>query len=213
MSATNNLTRNFGGTGFAVNTSGDIITNYHVIEGADSVYVQNSNGESYKATAIYTNMDYDLAVLRITDSTFKHLSALPYTFKKTKADLGEDVITLGYPKDSVVIGKGYLSSFTGFENDSLAYQVAVPVNQGNSGSPLIDSYGNIIGIIKGKQTQVDGAAFATKSTYLIKALQDVPADSSGRKIIFNSKNTLMKMNREQQFKKLQNYVFMVKVYN
>ncbi|RYE25970.1 MAG: hypothetical protein EOP42_21060 [Sphingobacteriaceae bacterium] len=49
---------NFGGTGFAVNTSGDIITNYHVIDGADSVYVQNSNGESYKATTIYTNRDY-----------------------------------------------------------------------------------------------------------------------------------------------------------
>ncbi|RYE18135.1 MAG: serine protease, partial [Sphingobacteriaceae bacterium] len=204
---------NFGGTGFAVNTSGDIITNYHVIDGADSIYVQNSNGESYKASAIYTNKDYDLAVLRITDPTFKHLSALPYAFKKTKADLGEDVITLGYPKDSVVIGKGYLSSFTGFENDSLAYQVAVPVNPGNSGGPLLDSYGNIIGIIKGKQTQVDGAAFATKSSYLMKALQEIPADFTGKKIYLNSKNTLSKMNREQQFKKLQNYVFMVKVYN
>ncbi len=204
---------NFGGTGFALTTSGDIITNYHVIEGADSVYVQNSNGESYKATAIYTNKDYDLAVLHITDTTFKHLSALPYAFKRTKADLGEDVITLGYPKDSVVIGKGYLSSFTGFDNDSLAYQVAVPVNQGNSGSPLLDSYGNIIGIIKGKQTQADGAAFATKSTYLMKAIQAIPADSSGKKIYLNSKNTLSKLNREQQFKKLQNYVFMVKVYN
>ena len=204
---------NFGGTGFAVNTTGDIITNYHVIEGADSVYVQNSNGESYKVTAIYTNKDYDLAVLHITDSSFKHLSALPYAFKKTKADLGEDVITLGYPKDSVVIGKGYLSSFTGFDNDSLAYQVAVPVNPGNSGGPLLDSYGNIIGIIKGKQTQVDGAAFATKSIYLMKALQSIPADSTGKKLYLNSKNTLSKMNREQQLKKLQNYVFMVKVYN
>ncbi|RYY21603.1 MAG: serine protease, partial [Sphingobacteriaceae bacterium] len=204
---------NFGGTGFAVNTSGDIITNYHVIDGADSVYVQNSNGESYKATTIYTNKDYDLAVLHITDSTFKHLSAVPYAFKKSKGNLGEAVFTMGYPKDSVVVGMGYLSSFTGFENDSLAYQVAVPVNQGNSGSPLIDSYGNIIGIIKGKQEQVDGAAFATKSTYLVKALQEVPADSSGKKMIFSSKNSLSKMNREQQLKKLQNYVFMVKVYN
>jgi len=204
---------NFGGTGFSINTNGDIITNYHVINGADSVYVQNSNGESFKAIPIYTNVDYDLAVLRITDSSFKHLSAVPYAFKKTKADLGEDVFTVGYPKDSVVIGKGYLSSFTGYDNDSLAYQVSIPVNPGNSGGPLLDNYGNIIGIIKGKQTQVDGAAFATKSSYLMKAIQAMPADSAGKKIILNSKNNLFKLNRAQQIKKLQNYVFMVKVYN
>lgn len=204
---------NYGGTGFAINASGDIITNYHVIAGADSVYVQNSSGESYKATPIYTSQDYDLAVLRITDSTFRRLSPLPYAFKKAKADLGEDVFTLGYPKDSVVIGKGYLSSYTGFDNDSLAYQVAIPVNPGNSGGPLLDNSGNVIGIIKGKQTQVDGAAFATKSNYLMKALQEIPVDSTGRKIYLNSKNSLAKMNREQQIKKLRNYVFMVKVYN
>ncbi len=209
----NNNPGNFGGTGFAINTSGDIITNFHVINGADSVFVQNSNGESFKVTTVYSNQEYDLAVLRITDSTFKHLSAVPYVFKKSKADLGEDVFTLGYPKDSVVFGKGYLSSFTGFDNDSLAYQVAIPVNPGNSGGPLLDTYGNVIGIIKGNQTQVDGAAFATKSNFLMKAIQSVPADSLGRKIILNNKNSLTKLNRSQQIKKLQNYVFMVKVYN
>ncbi|MEX8546797.1 MAG: S1C family serine protease [Mucilaginibacter sp.] len=204
---------NFGGTGFAINTNGDIITNFHVINGADSIYVQNSSGESFKVKPIYTNEDYDLAVLRITDPSFKHLSPVPYAFKKNKADLGEDVFTIGYPKDSVVIGKGYLSSFTGFENDSLAYQVSIPVNPGNSGGPLLDNYGNIIGIIKGKQTQVDGAAFATKSNYLMKAIQSIPADSSGKKIVLNSKNNMTKLSRAQQIKKLQNYVFMVKVYN
>ena len=180
----------YGGTGFAINTTGDIITNFHVVAGSDSVYVQNSNGESYKVAVIYTNPDYDLAVLRITDSAFKHLSAVPYAFKRAKANLGEGVLTLGYPKDSVVIGEGYLSSFTGYDNDSLAYQVAIPVNPGNSGGPLLDNYGNVIGIVKGKQTQADGAAFATKSNYLIKALQSIPADSAGKKIIYSSKNSI-----------------------
>ncbi|MGI4751857.1 MAG: S1C family serine protease [Janthinobacterium lividum] len=204
---------NFGGTGFAINSNGDIITNYHVINGADSVYVQNSSGESFKVATVYVNQDYDLAVLRITDSAFKRLSPVPYAFKKSKANLGEGVLTIGYPKDSVVIGEGYLSSFTGFENDSLAYQVAIPVNPGNSGGPLLDNSGNVIGMIKGKQTQVDGAAFATKSGYLMKAIQAIPADSTGRKIVFNSKNSISKLSREQQIIKLKNYVFMVKVYN
>lgn len=202
---------NFSGTGFAINTNGDIITNYHVVAGADSIFVQNSSGESYKVDTIYTNKDYDIAVLRIKDSSFKRLSAVPYAFKRLKADLGEDVFTLGYPKDSVVLGKGYLSSFTGFDNDSLAYQVAIPVNPGNSGGPLLDSYGNVIGIIKGNQS-VD-AAFATKSSYLMKAIQSIPTDSLGRKITLNSKNGLSKLSRAQQIQKLQNYVFMVKVYN
>ncbi len=203
----------FGGTGFAINTNGDIITNYHVVAGADSIYVQNSNGESFKVDTIYTNKDYDLAVLRINDTSFKRLSAVPYAFKRSKADLGEDVFTIGYPKDSAVLGRGYLSSFTGFDNDSLSYQVAIPVNPGNSGGPLLDSYGNVIGIIKGKQTQVDGAAFATKSNYMMKAIQSIPADSLGRKITLSSRNGLSKLTRAQQIKKLQNYVFMVKVYN
>lgn len=203
----------FGGTGFVLTATGDLVTALHVISGADSVYVQDVSGNSYKTKTVYTNPDCDVAILRIVDTTFKTLSPIPYAFKKSKADLGEDVFTLGYPKDSVVFGRGYLSSFTGFDNDSLAYQVAIPVNEGNSGGPLLDNFGNIIGMIKGKQTQVDGAAFATKSNYLMKAIQNIPADFAGKKIILNSKNNMGKLNRSQQIKKLQNYVFMVKVYN
>ncbi len=203
----------FGGTGFALSTSGYIVTNYHVVDGADSIYVQNNKGESFKVKTIYIDPAFDIAVLQVDDPAFENLAPLPYTFKKTNSELGEDVYTIGYPKDDVVYGKGYLSSATGFGGDSIAYQISIPVNPGNSGGPLMDSRGNVIGIVSGKLTQADGAAFAIKSDYLLKAVDNIPADSLNKKIIINKKNTLVGLNRTQQIKKMQDYIFIVKVYN
>ncbi|HTN18907.1 MAG TPA: serine protease [Pelobium sp.] len=203
----------YSGTGFALSSNGYLVTNYHVIKGADSVYVQNNKGESFKVETLYIDPEFDIAVLQIKDTTFKNLAAVPYTFKKTNSDLGEDVYTIGYPKDDVVYGKGYLSSSTGFGGDSIAYQISIPVNPGNSGGPLMDSRGNVIGIVSGKQTQADGAAFAVKSDFLMRAVSNIPQDSLKQKITINKKNTLAGLNRTQQIKKMQDYIFMVKVYN
>ncbi len=203
----------YSGTGFALSSDGYIVTNYHVVKGADSIYVQNSKGDSFKAEPLYIDPAFDIAILQIKDIAFKHLSAVPYTFKKTNADLGEDVYTIGYPKDDVVYGKGYLSSATGFGGDSIAYQISIPVNPGNSGGPLMDTKGNVIGIVSGKQTQADGAAFAVKSDYLLKAVHSIPQDSLKQKIVIGKKNLLAGLNRTQQIKKMQDYIFIVKVYN
>lgn len=203
----------FGGTGFALSSNGYLVTNYHVVQGADSIYIQNNKGESYKVQTIYIDPSYDIAILQITDPSFKSLSPLPYTFKKSGADLGEDVYTIGYPRDEVVYGKGYLSAETGFGGDSIAYQVSIPVNPGNSGGPLLDNRGNVIGVISGKQTQADGAAFAIKSDFLLKAIDNIPQDSLKKKIVISQKNNLASFNRTQQIKKMQDYIFMVKVYN
>ncbi|HEX7367806.1 MAG TPA: serine protease [Pelobium sp.] len=203
----------YSGTGFALSSNGYLVTNYHVIKDADSVYVQNNKGESFKVETLYIDPEFDIAVLHINDGNFKDLAAVPYTFKKTNSDLGEDVYTIGYPKDDVVYGKGYLSSFTGFGGDSIAYQISIPVNPGNSGGPLMDARGNVIGVVSGKQTQADGAAFAVKSGFLLKAINSISQDSLKQKIIINKKNTLAGLNRTQQIKKMQDYIFMVKVYN
>ncbi len=202
----------FGGTGFALSSNGYVVTNYHVIKDADSVYIQNTKGESFKVKQVYVDPAYDIAVLQIVDPNFKTLPSLPYSFKKATSDLGENVYTIGFPRDDQVIGKGYLSSRTGYDGDSVAYQVDIPVNPGNSGGPLLDNRGNIIGIISGKQTQSDGAAFAIKSKYLLKALEAIPKDLLEDKLVLNKKNTLSNLSPTDQIKKLQDYIFMVKVY-
>ena len=205
-------TEKFRGTGFAITSSGLIATNYHVINGADSVYVQNAAGKSFKAKVLYTEPQNDVAILKIVDTSFRNLGAIPYTIKKAESDLAESVYTLGYPQDAPQFGEGKVTSAVGLNNDSLDYQISIPINAGSSGSPLMDSRGNVVGIVQGKQTQLEGVHFAVKTKYLLSAIHNIPADSLSRRINLNTKNTLAGLTRVQQVKKLNNYVFIVKVY-
>jgi len=205
---------NFGGTGFAVSTNGYILTNLHVVNGADSLYVQNNKGESFKVKPVYTDSQNDIAILKISDKNFNHLSTIPYTIKKSISGLGESVYTLGYPKDDIVLGEGSVSSKTGFIGDTTQYQVSILVNPGNSGGPLLDNNGNLVGIISGKQDQTEGAAFAIKSKYILEAMRAIPQDSLGdNRLSANKRSLLSGMKRTKQIEKLQDYVFMIKVYN
>ncbi|WP_443938689.1 trypsin-like peptidase domain-containing protein [Pedobacter sp. MW01-1-1] len=202
----------YGGTGFAVSSNGYIVTNLHVITDGDSILVQDNEGKSYKVKVVHKDPEYDMAILKIIDKRFKGLSSLPYTIKKSNTGIGENVYTLGYPKDEVVFTQGYVSSKNGFVGDTTQYQVAIPVNRGNSGGPLLDNSGNLVGIISGKESNADGATFAIKSKYIIEAMRAIPQDSLGKKIIANRKSSLTGLKRTKQIEKLQDYVFMIKVY-
>jgi serine protease Do len=204
---------NFGGTGFAVSTNGYILTNLHVVNGADSLYVQNSKGESFKVKSVYTDPQNDIAILKISDKHFNGLSTIPYTIKKSISNIGENVYTLGYPKDDIVLGEGSVSSRSGFIGDTTQYQVSILVNPGNSGGPLLDNNGNLVGIISGKQDQTEGAAFAIKSKYILEAMRAIPQDSLGvNRLGANKKSLLAGLKRTKQIEKLEDYVFMIKVY-
>ena len=199
------------GTGFAITSNGLIATAYHVIRGNDSVYVQNTAGRLFKAKVVYTEPESDIAILKIADTAFKNLAAIPYTFKRSESDLAESVYTYGYSQDAGVYGEGKLTSANGLNDDSLDYQISVLVNPGDSGAPLLDARGNIIGIINGKETHLEGMNFAIKSSYLLDAIDSL--NKSDNKVYLNTKNTLSTLNTVQQLKKVRNYVFMVKVYD
>ena len=183
-----------------------------MVNGADSIHLQNNKGQTYKAEVIHTDKEKDLAILYINDKTFESDKSVPYTFKKLKSDIGEDIFTLGFPRDEAVYGQGYLSSYTGYGGDTIAYQISIPVNPGNSGGPVLDNQGNVVGIISGKQKGIDGAAFAIKTKELIQTLNRIPAESLKGNIILNNKNTLANLSRTEQIKKLQDFVYIVKVY-
>ncbi len=201
----------YGGTGFAVSGNGYIVTNLHVVAGADSIYVQNTKGEAFKAVSVFEDISSDLAVLKIADSTFKS-QPLPYALKPQSITLGEEVFTMGYPRDEIVYGKGYISAKTGFNGDTTAYQVSIPVNPGNSGGPLLDAKGDIVGIITGKQTTADGIAFAVKSAHLKRLLDEMPKDKQPKKE-WSHKSKLDGLSRVDQIKKVEEFVYLVKVYN
>jgi serine protease Do len=201
----------YRGTGFLIDGKGYLVTNAHVVETMRSVYVQDDKGNYYAAATIYLDKNADLAVLKIKDSAFKTYSSLPYSIKKTNADLGEQIFILGFPRNVVVYGEGYLSANSGNNGDSSAYQLSIPANPGNSGGPVINSNGEVIGIITGKDTKADGVVYAIKSKNifnLIAAAKD--ADTTNTlKIKAPTGNGLRGLNRVQQVKKMEDYVFMV----
>ena len=203
----------FSGTGFAISPDGYIVTSSHVIEGADSIMIENKTGLKYKVTEVYRDATHDLSILKIEDPAFNGFGKLPYTFKSEESDLGEIVYTLGYPREDIVFGEGSLSSSTGFEGDSTSYQVSIPLNPGNSGGPLLDDKGNLIGVISGKQAGQEGASFAIKSAYLLQMINEIPAVTTLTPLKLPKTNSLSGSTRPQQLKKLKELVFVVKVYN
>jgi len=202
----------FGGTGFALTSEGYLVTSYHVIRGADSLLIEGRDRQRYHAETVYSDKAHDLAILRIIDKKFNGFGRLPYTFKSGQADLGERVFTLGYPREDVVYGEGSLSARSGFEGDTAAYQISIPVNPGNSGGPLLDGQGNLIGVISARQNDLESAAFATKSSYLVKLVDSLRNTQPATPYHLPKTNQLTGAARPQQLKKLQDYVFVVKVF-
>ena len=198
---------NFRATGFLADGNGYIITNAHVVKDARNLIVENKKGEQFYANAVYVNKTTDLAILKITDTSFKKLTGLPYTFTKTSTELGEHIFTLGYPREEIVYGEGYLSAKSGYFGDTTSYQISISVNPGNSGGPVVNKNGEIIGIISSKETNADGVVFAIKSKNIYTALKDVMEKDS---IKLPVTNTLKGLDRVQQIKKLEDFVYMVK---
>ncbi|HEX2608771.1 MAG TPA: trypsin-like peptidase domain-containing protein [Flavisolibacter sp.] len=200
-----------GGTGFLVDTKGYVVTNAHVIEGARHVAIQGSNNTDMSAQIVYVDQARDIAILKITDKSFKSPASIPYAIRRSTADIAEPIYTLGYPRNDIVYGEGYLSARTGFNGDTLSCQITVAANRGNSGSPILNSKGEVIGILSAKQNTAEGAVFAIHSKYILNALTELQKDSSYKSIKIPASSSLKGSDRTQQVKKISDYVYMVKV--
>lgn len=171
------------GTGFIITKDGYVLTCHHVLE--DGIEIKIAVGEDiYPAKLIRDDPNHDVALLKISGN----FPALAFSSSRS-AKMGQDVFTIGYPNPSFQgistrLTKGTVKSLTGFQDDVRFYQISVPVLPGNSGGPLLDMDGNIIGIIVAAMDATiafnvtnrlpRNVNYAVKSTYAKALLDTLP---------------------------------------
>lgn len=216
-SQTSNNSSNYtaSGSGFVLSSNGVIVTNYHVINGANGVdiFVNRDNGvKKYRAKVLISDKTNDISLLQIDDNTFDKFLSLPYAVKTTIQDVGTNVFALGYPMSNILgeeikVTDGIISSRTGYQGDIVTYQISAPIQFGNSGGPLFDKQGNIVGITNAGVPNAQNVGYAIKTSYL-KNLIDVAPTT----ITLPANNSIAGLPFTEKIKRLTPYVVLIKIY-
>jgi len=140
------------GTGFLIGDDGFILTCAHVL-GEEKTATVTLNGNRYFADVVKADKDADLALLKTRDKPNPAVTSLSFRSVNKDYHMGEDVFTIGYPLSSLLgnsarMTKGLLSATTGLRDDPKQVQVSAEIQPGNSGGPLLDKDGQIIGVIQ-----------------------------------------------------------------
>lgn len=148
------------GSGVIIDPEGYTLSAYHVVDGAKRIEVQFSDGLKQEARVLVHDMGNDLVLLDITGSGFRPLPL----GKDDENGMGDEVITIGTPADLQLgqsVSKGILSGKRKIE-EKVYLQTDVAVSPGNSGGPLLNTKGEVIGIIQGKLVGkgIEGLGFA-----------------------------------------------------
>ena len=204
------------GSGFFISRAGHIATNYHVVDGMTKFqveYYQNGKKYTYPAKVISTDPSNDMAIIRIDHKDYSTIPEIPYKFATKTKEVGTDVFTLGYPLtfimgEEIKYTRGEISAKSGFQGDIRTYQISVPITNGNSGGPLFDYDGNIVGITSSglRKDIADNVNYAIKSIYLqtlIDACQENIELPTGIDLTGKSKPEIIKA--------LQGFVVLIKV--
>lgn len=144
------------GSGFLVNDSGWVLTNAHVVEGCDIVRETN-HGD---AVSVITDAERDLAVVLFR----AEFNGAPLPIRKDPARLTEPVVALGFPLSDILGNEirattGTVSSLSGIQGDPRFIQISAPIQPGNSGGPVLDANGAVIGIATSKLNDRDDENF------------------------------------------------------
>ncbi len=159
------------GTAFLISSSGYFITAKHLVGSQNTITLQQKKLQmTFDAVVVYTDSIADLAILKCPDSIAVLFEPVPYKFVKNAMELGQDVFTLGYPKKDVVYTAGVVSSETGYNSDTLYFEVSMPSNMGNSGAPLFDSNGRLTGIITANHAGKQSVTYALRHEQINRAI-------------------------------------------
>lgn len=203
------------GTGFFIDAKGYLVTNNHVIEnakGIDVLITMSGKTHTYQAKSVIVDKTNDLAILKIVDPDFVKLSTIPYTLGAGTKDVGTSVFAMGYPQssllgDEIKVTDGIVSSKTGYQGDVTTYQISAPIQPGNSGGPLFDKNGIVIGVTSAGVKELDNVGYAIKISYVKNLIEASPET-----IVLPTVSQLQGMVFTDKIKKISPYVVIVKVY-
>jgi hypothetical protein len=157
------------GTGFFVSYDGYVLTNYHVADSCSLIRIVSLGAAPLNATVVAQDKNNDLVLLRYSGKP-----AVVPTFR-SQTRLGESIYVFGFPLTGLLssagnFAVGTITGLTGPSDDSQLLQISASVYPGNSGGPLIDKFGNVVGIIIGRITSLQNVNYAIKSTVAINFL-------------------------------------------
>jgi len=171
------------GTGFLITEKGHIVTAGHVVEGGARLAVSTSRGVT-PAKLVHVDKANDIAILKMA-GVFRPLPVSASSAVK----MGDSVFTIGFPNIQMQgrnpkLTRGTISSVSGAQDDPRHFQISVPVQPGNSGGPLIDSSGNVIGLVHAKLDESatlratgalpENVNYALKSSFILALLEAYP---------------------------------------
>lgn len=207
------------GSGFFITSNGIICTNSHVINKAKKIQVKvpiETGNTLFDAKILLNDAKNDVAIIQIDDEKFKEIKSIPYNISE-KADIGEKVFTIGYPLndlmgDNYKVTDGIVSAKSGAGDDVRFYQISVPLQPGNSGGPLFNSRGEIIGIttakLNGKSVgiETENVNYAVKSAYLLNLINMLPENQYKA-----SSNPELSKELKEQIKIFKEFVCLIQV--
>lgn len=173
------------GTGFFISIDGLFVTAAHVVKDADSIQVYWQS-KDYPAKRVFVDETLDVAVLKVDGIQSPQVLSLS---SSSTVKTGDDVFTLGFPQVQLqgVEAKytnGTISSLSGMGNDPKYFQISAPVQPGNSGGPLLDRQGRVVGLINSRLDDINtlletGAIpqnvnYALKSSFILPLLESLP---------------------------------------
>ena len=169
------------GSGFIISNDGYIVTNYHVVDNSNSISITPYKKSARSVELIGYDSNKDVALLKIT-GTYDYLDF----GNSNDINVGEKVIAMGNPFGlSFSVTEGIVSALNrpGDAGDEAYIQTDVPLNPGNSGGPLINKQGKVIGINNFKIADSENLGFALESNEVVKIINEIAQQELGENLI------------------------------
>ena len=213
------------GSGFVISGNGLIITNYHVIQGKEEIEVYfPSIDKSFVGKIALKDKNNDIALLALEDFQLSDYFTedIPFIISNTKnLRLGQEIFTLGYPLGeilgkSVKLSTGDISSLYGIQDDPRLIQISNPIQPGNSGGPLLNENGEIIGVVvstlnaryfyENESIIPQNINFAVKGKYVSNLISILPEYQE----LSNRRNLLLGKSLEEQIELISPFIVTIK---